>query len=277
MHGLKIATEFLTGTPWFLRKTFMTGVDYEGYDSWKGWSADDFGKCAPEIAHYFASELFRSGVKQLSGKAVLELGFGNGSFAGWARGKGASYIGTETIPSLVDAGREQGFEVHLDAKNLPALAAPDTLDFAVAFDVFEHLAITDLREWLRRLHVCLRPGGKLIVRVPSGDSPFARAIQHGDMTHRLILGSSAVRQLAAEAGFAVESIREPAFPLRGAGVLSFLKRLGVSAARAIAYPVIANVFMGGGAPVLTPNLLFVLQKPQGCGIRCDAEGVFPNV
>lgn len=239
----------------------MIGADYEGYDTWKGWSPCDFGKCNPAVAHYYLSELARSGVNQVDGKLVLELGFGNGSFAGWARGQGALYIGTETIPRLVEAGRAQGFEVHLDDRNLHALTAPDTVDFAVAFDVFEHLALVDLREWLRRLHICLRPGGKVIVRVPSGDSPFARAIQHGDLTHRLILGSSAARQLAAEAGFEVDSIREPVYPLRGAGVLSFLKRFGVSAVRAIAYPVIANVFMGGGAPVLTPNLLFVLQKP----------------
>lgn len=240
----------------------MIGADYEGYDTWKGWSPREFGKCDPALAHYYASELLRCGVKQVAGKAVLELGFGNGSFAGWAREQGALYIGTETILRLVQAGRAQGFEVHLDDRDLHPLIAPDALDFAVAFDVFEHLDLIDLREWLRRLYICLCPGGKVIVRVPSGDSPFARAIQHGDLTHRLILGSSAVRQIAAEAGFKVDSIREPVYPLRGAGALSFLRRFGVSAARAFAYPVIANVFMGGGAPVLTPNLLFVLQKPM---------------
>ena len=151
--------------------------------------------------------------------------------------------------------------MHLDESVVQACPAPAP-DLAVAFEVFEHLSLCDLRGWLSTFHRCLRPGGKIIVRIPSGDSPFAREIQHGDLTHRVILGSSAVRQLAAEAGFEIESIREPAYPLRGAGVLSFLKRSLVSAARAISYRSITSVFMGGGVPALQPNILFVLSKPN---------------
>lgn len=250
-------------TPLFMldRKLVVKSSDYREYDNWKGWSPRDFGKCDPALAHYYCFELMQSGVKLAAGKLVFELGFGNGSFAGWAKGQGASYIGTETIVSLVDAGRARGFEVYLDEDTLHALPAPGALDFAVAFDVFEHLTLVEMREILGRFHVCLRPGGKVIGRVPSGDSPFARAIQHGDLTHRLTLGSSAVRQLAAEAGFDVYSIREPAFPLRGAGILSFLRRSAERAVRAGVYPIVAKLFMGGGTPVLTPNLLFVLIKP----------------
>lgn len=70
-----------------------------------------------------------------------------------------------------------------------------------------------------------------------------------------------VRQLAAQAGFGVDGIREPTFPLRDMGAMKWLRRASVVACRRLAYPLIAQAFMGGGRPVLTPNLLFVLVKP----------------
>lgn len=76
-----------------------------------------------------------------------------------------------------------------------------------------------------------------------------------------LTGSSAIRQLALESGLEVVSIREPAFPLRGLGMRSFLRRLLIVLVRRTVYPFITNTLMSGGRPVLTPNLVFVLAKP----------------
>jgi len=70
-----------------------------------------------------------------------------------------------------------------------------------------------------------------------------------------------VHQLANEVGFAVESVREPAFPIWGLGSWVFLRRAIVETFRLLAFAVITRVFMGGGRPVLTPNMVFVLEKP----------------
>ena len=108
----------------------------------------------------------------------------------------------------------------------------------------------------------LREGSRTLwISIASGDSPFALALQHGDLTHRTVVGSSAIRQLAGWTGFTVASVRSPVLPLHGGGAASFLRRMLVSTTRAVAYPVIAKVLMGGGRPVLTPDLLFVLVKP----------------
>jgi hypothetical protein len=61
----------------------------------------------------------------------------------------------------------------------------------------------------------------------------------------------------------VIAVREPAFPLFGGGAVAFVRRLFVQAARRMMYPIIVNAFMGGGNPVLTPSLVFVLRKPSG--------------
>ena len=236
------------------------GAPYAGYERWKAWDVKGFGQFRRHDAVYFRGELRRAGVGSLQRVQVLELGFGNGSFAGWATAQGADYLGVEVIPELLDAARARGYRV-LPAKVLDeGVVAAGSLDLVVAFDVFEHLPIGDLQLLLQRLAVMLRPGGQVLARLPSGDSPFSRAIQHGDLTHCTVLGSAAVRQLALRVGLTAEQVRAPFQAWQGDGVLRTLKRAAVSGLRALAYPVIADVFLGGGRPVLTPNMLIVLRK-----------------
>lgn len=234
---------------------------YSDYENWKGWLTKPFGVFDAASAVYFCAELSRSGLSSVRDLRMLEIGFGNGEFAGWASRAGARYLGTEAIPELVAKGREAGFDVHDASIPLEFVVPQGDIDVVIALDVFEHLDRDGLWNVLVSLRNCMKPGGRLVSRVPSGDSPFSRAVQHGDLTHRLILGSSAVRQLAHEAGFEVVSVREPAFPLRGLGLRVFLRRLGVVAARRLLFPIITHAFMGGGQPVLTTNLVFVLVKP----------------
>lgn len=238
----------------------MTDELYDGYRDWKGWASEGFGKVDRACFIYFARELARCRYSSLAGLRVLELGFGNGAFAAWAKLQGAHYVGIEVLPDLVKAARQAGFDAFL-FDQLPADAvASGSVDLIVAFDVFEHLSIDALTQVLRQFRECLRAGGQLIGRVPSGDSPFARAIQHGDLTHRSAIGSSALRQIAARSGFEVVSVRSPVLPLSGLGFGVLLRRTMVSVFRSVAYPFIATVLMGGGNPVLTPNMLFVLKK-----------------
>ena len=239
----------------------MTALDYAQYRTWKGWDDASFGQCAADAAIYYSQELRRSGIGSLQDRRVLEVGFGNGQFAGWCRGTGADYIGIEAIAELVAKARQVGLNAHDASEPWGSYLADGSLDLVVAFDVFEHLRADALLGVLRSMRKALRPSGRLIARVPSADSPFSRAIQHGDMTHQCAIGSSMVRQLAAQAGFNVDGLREPTFPLRGMGVMKWLRRASVVACRRLAYPLIAQAFMGGGRPVLTPNLVFVLVKP----------------
>ncbi len=238
---------------------------YERYREWKRWEPGDFGKCASPDAVYFKSELTAAGIPDMRQVRVLEIGFGNAAFARWATDHGASYTGVERIPELVALGRECGLDVHVADARLDCLADKrGSLDVVVAFDVFEHLAIGELTSLLSALRDLLKEGGRLIARFPSGDSPFARAVQYGDLTHQTVLGSSAVRQLAASTGFAVDQAREPAFPVLGLGARAATRRALARLAQAVVFPLVARVFMGGGHPVLTPNMVAVFLKPPGC-------------
>ena len=234
--------------------------EYIGYHTWKEWTGDAFGTFNSTEAAYFVLEMRKSGIVNINAKRVVELGFGNGVFAGWAKQQGAIYVGTELIPELIARGTAAGFDVQSAACPLTSFTTNNSIDLVVAMDVFEHIDTSALQNLLIEAGSCLRPGGLVVARVPSGDSPFARSIQHGDLTHRIILGSSAIRQLASQSGFVVKAIREPAFPIRGLGARVFIRRLAIVCARRIIYPLITQVLMGGGRPVLTPNLVCVLEK-----------------
>ena len=238
----------------------MSDSGYEGYRAWKSWETQTFAKCDDESAAYFASEVAACGLCDLSGARILEIGFGNAEFATWVTLRGAHYTGFEVISELVELGRARGFNTFLADVPIVDVIAAESLDLVVAFDVFEHLEIEELRSLLQDAKLCLRKGGHLMARMPSGDSPFSRAIQHGDLTHKTTLGSSAIRQLALTAGFEVMAVRAPSFPLKGGGWRSFHRRLAIATSRALIYRFVSLVLMGGGDPVLSPNMLCVLRK-----------------
>ena len=209
----------------------MTDSPYLVYPQWKAWNRAAFASydCATEA--YLKDEMRRCGCRDLMGLHVLEIGFGNGSFAAWAREHGAIYQGTEIIPELIAQAHAHGFTVQDASQPLERFIEAGTLDVVVAFDVLEHMPQDRLRDLLHSLRIRMKSGALMIARVPSGDSPFARAIQHGALTHRTVLGSSAVAQLAHQTGFEVVQVREPVFPLRGLGIKAMLRRLAVLAVR----------------------------------------------
>lgn len=239
----------------------MSKPGFGEYRDWKGWSKKEFGQCDVVSARYFALEMSSAGLSPLGGLRLLEIGFGNGEFAQWSSQQGVQYVGTEMLNSLVSAGNAAGFRMYSSDCNLVEVLGADCLDGVVAFDVFEHLELADLHQTLRNLGICLKPGGRIFGRVPSGDSPFARAIQYGDVTHKMVFGSSSVRQIAMASGLEVLQIREPAFPVLGLGLRTALRRGLVRLARSMLFPMLRTVFVGDSRAVLTPNMVFVLRKP----------------
>jgi cyclopropane fatty-acyl-phospholipid synthase-like methyltransferase len=134
----------------------------------------------------------------------VEIGFGNGHFAAWCNNQNITYSGLEIIEQLVTEGKSLGFNVDMSAGNLQLNA--NSIDLVVAFDVFEHFTWSELKEQLDMIHRWLKPGGLLVFRVPSGDSPFSRALQHGDITHKITIGSSLTKQLAVEHDYKIQTI-----------------------------------------------------------------------
>lgn len=235
---------------------------YQGYEEWKRWGKAEFGTWSDADAAYFKAELRRAGIESCEGIRIYEIGFGNGALAGYLRSVGGVYLGSELNVTLVERAKVFGLDVFVGGmKQALALDKQGTFDLVIAFDVLEHFDVLDIKSFLLEAGELLRPGGVVLARVPSGDSPFGRAIFHGDITHRTALGSSAVRQFASQTGFEVIDVGPPRFPVFGLGLIRAVRRTGVRLAQAVFARVINFVFHDGQPRVITANLVFVLKKP----------------
>lgn len=230
------------------------------YLEWKGWDGRPFGQLDPEDPPYFRKEMQACGVESMRALKIGEIGFGNGAFAAWSRQQGSLWVGREANPELRQRAAAAGFQVIDEGEPFSTAFGSEPLDLLVAFDVLEHLDLEGIRSFLREAAAVLRPGGTLVFRVPSGDSPFSGVFFRGDCTHRTLLGSAAVRQLALEAGMVVGQIRPPVLPLAGFGMVRFLRRAAIRVSQVITFAFIRVFLMAQPSAVVSPNMLVVLRK-----------------
>jgi SAM-dependent methyltransferase len=232
----------------------------ECYVRCKGWEKGDFGCFSHEDALYYAQELKASGIPSVLGLRVAELGYGNGAFAGWVRKAGGDWVGREAILELQQRARQAGFPVIASGDDFSNVCGEGKLDLIVAFDVVEHMELDAIRSFLAEVKKSLKTGGLLLIRLPSGDSPFAGANYNGDVTHRTLLGSSAIRQLAIETGLEVCQVRSPVLPVWGLGPVRAIRRMGIRLMQTLAFRFIRYALMGQGSAVLSPNMIAVLRR-----------------
>lgn len=230
------------------------------YVNWKGWEESDFGSFTQEQALYYRAELRKSGINALHGLRVGELGFGNGSFAGWVREQGGQWIGKEINSVLQQRALQAGYDVVAFDEILSNKFDNQYFDVIVAFDVLEHLDIDEIRKFLLESKSALKFGGSVIFRVPSGDSPFSGAIFRGDLTHQTLLGSSAVRQIVDDVDLKLYQVRSPVLPIFGLGVFRAMRRLVIYLLQFLFFSFIRNYLMGNSRAVISPNMIVVCVK-----------------
>ena len=134
--------------------------------------------------------------------SILEIGFGEGRFLDWARSKGHHVEGIEIIPEMVDRARKRDHVVHLGSIR-QAICDGQRFDLIAAFDVVEHLAISEILDLLEDAECVLNPGGRLLLQFPNAGSPFAAPYQIGDVTHQTALSEAALKQIAQVKGWVV--------------------------------------------------------------------------
>lgn len=165
---------------------------YASYNVWKGWK-NPFS-CPPEMAAYYAKEMRG---RSLEGCDVLEIGFGNGEFLGFARDQGARISGSEITTAAVEAAKAADIPlIPGDFERRPD-GADNGFDIIAAFDVFEHLEPAVIIAKLEAISRMLRPGGWLLLRYPNGQSPFGLGPQHADATHVTALSRAKIEQYAS--------------------------------------------------------------------------------
>lgn len=113
---------------------------------------------------------------------ILEVGCGTGTFTGLMLAAGHRVTAVDINPAYVEHAksrfsRQSGAVIlHGDATRM---TWADSFDTVVLLDVLEH--IEDDVAFLKQLGACLRPSGRLVVKVPAGEwlySPMDMAIGH---------------------------------------------------------------------------------------------------
>jgi 2-polyprenyl-3-methyl-5-hydroxy-6-metoxy-1,4-benzoquinol methylase len=144
-------------------------------------TAQDFWLAKLGDADRFSRWVFDAIAPSLTGN-VLEVGCGVGTFTALIAAAGHDVTAIDINPSYVATARSRLSAqsrvtvVEGDATRMSWAASFDTV---VLLDVLEH--IEDDVGFLRRLRACLKPGGRLVAKVPAGQwlySPMDAAIGH---------------------------------------------------------------------------------------------------
>lgn len=139
-----------------------------------------------------------------SDMTVLEVGCGLGQFLLYLKAKGvADFLGIDQDAALkahLPEAVRDNFEIADIRDFLSAGAGGRSFDRIALFDVLEHFTPEDGARLLTGLAGILRPGGRIVVKVPNMASPWGAQHQYGDLTHKTGYGPKSLRQLALAVG-----------------------------------------------------------------------------
>jgi 2-polyprenyl-3-methyl-5-hydroxy-6-metoxy-1,4-benzoquinol methylase len=180
------------------------GRIYQEYVSQKRYtyvpaSVDDFLK---HSAYY--ANLIKRRFPREKNVDIIELGCGFGMLIHFVRAAGYKRIeGVDISGEQILAARSLGLDCVREAEICQTLegCASNSYDVVLMFDVLEHFRHSELLGIADSVKRVLRPGGRLICRVPNAEAPFAARMRYGDLTHQLIFTNDSFVQLFCRAGF----------------------------------------------------------------------------
>ena len=143
---------------------------------------------------------------QLEGADVLDVGCGGGDLLRLLRDEGAEVLGLELSPAA-GAQAERG-DVPVRYGGLAAVSAGETFDLVCSITVLEHLR--DPLAAVRAMGALVRPGGALLLEVPSLARPRVGVADFLCYQHLYHFVPETFRGLLALAGLAVVAVDEDA-------------------------------------------------------------------
>jgi 2-polyprenyl-3-methyl-5-hydroxy-6-metoxy-1,4-benzoquinol methylase len=195
------------------------------------------------------------------GSRVVDLGCGQGQLVRHLHAHGyARASGIDVSREQVDLAHAAGI-ARVSQGDFRTALAPDSIDVATATDLFEHLSKPEALEAMDSIHTALAPGGRVIMRVPNGVSPFVGNFQHSDLTHETIYTARSLRQLGAAAGF--DTVRVHSCPPVAHGWKSGLRACTWKGASGLMKLMLAAETGALRGHHVTQNIVAVFRKSQG--------------
>jgi SAM-dependent methyltransferase len=134
---------------------------------------------------------------------ILDVGCGMGFFLAAARGLGYKHVeGIDIDSEQIKLAARRGLAVELvydSEKRL--LETPEKYAFIGCFDVLEHLSAPDQLRLGRAIYTALKPGGRIVVKVPNANCAFASRMRYIDFTHKCAFTEHSLDFLLHECGF----------------------------------------------------------------------------
>ncbi len=174
-------------------------------------------------------------LSDITAPRLLEVGCSSGKLLSLAADRGWSVTGIEMSAQLAVEARRLNPQAHILAGDILQLDLANVRQFdaVVALDVIEH--VLDPREFLRRMHGLLAPGGQLLLQTPNARSLRARL--HKDRWNMLIpeyhfflFSPRGLSGVLESVGFQVQSLVTVSGSGRETGVgaiVASLKELGL--------------------------------------------------
>lgn len=112
--------------------------------------------------------VIKSMIRFQKGETVLDAGCGPGRYILWNLSSGADFIGLDMEPFFSNRITDKARLVRGYLHFMPF--AGNSFDAIVSLDVLEHMAITDIKKFLKSSALSLKPDGRLLIYTNSTES-----------------------------------------------------------------------------------------------------------
>lgn len=235
----------------------MRNTTKANYKEWKDWKSKDFAQTSNRDMYYFQQLI--APLKLNNSANILEIGFGNGSFMGFARSNNYRISGIEIIPELLDRAKNNKFEVFNDISEIPTI---NTFDLIVMFDVLEHIDQDKIIKFLTNIKSYLSKNGYLIIRTPNGASPLGLSNQYGDTTHCTVVSNTKIGYWADCIGMSVKMQGGDLYPIYDGRISKIPTRIIRRSLHLIIERLVRWIFAPQSKGFLSSNLLAILKNDK---------------
>lgn len=164
----------------------MNHLSYYQYQAKaRGISSPEDVKLIAENHSHFYDQIVRPWLPNDPSCRIAEIACGHGSFLHWLASRGFhNVIGIDSSPEQTElASLVCGEVLNMDAIEWLQAQPDSSIGIIAGLDFAEHIAKDDFMEILHHAGRTLKPGGKIIFRLPNGSSPFVGMNLFNDITH----------------------------------------------------------------------------------------------